>query len=447
VKALESYVYQYFINFFGWLVIEELFFALPLARRHRFPLRLVGLLAASYAVGYGLVQLARCIPNELSWMSIFYYILVYLLSMVVLWGCFAVEWKEIFFVATAGYAMQHITYAARDIAVSCYVAVTGQSVPGDLFYLIVTNWLLYVITGFLGYWLLARPSADTMELKAVDIRMILVSFAVLLSSVVLSEQVPPSGEGALLSAHIVCRLYAILACAFGLFTQFGISRMNRLETEQAVLAQLAQLERQQQRVSQESIDMINLKCHDLKYQIAALEHMENPAQRQATIQELKNSVDIYDSVVKSGNDTLDLVLTEKSLLCQKHQIKFSCMLDGKALSFLDSADLYSLFGNALDNAIECVLQAPPEKRIITLRIFPIQEMVMVHMDNYCPRPVQFAEDGMPITSKAERQLHGFGTRSIRRIAQRYGGEVRMSYEEQRFDLDILFHCAEAAAEG
>lgn len=438
---MEHYAYQYFFNLFGWLLIEEAFFALPISRKKFFPLRLLGMLALCYPLGYGLVLLVRHIPNELAWMTIFYYTAVFLLSMLVLRACLQVEWKEILFVSTAGYAVQHITYAGRDIAISLYNAVSESPYDTSSAGNLVFNWIPYILMGALSYFLLVKPTKDRAELKQVDIRMILISLAILASSVVLSELVPAAGGGGFTEAHVVCRVYAILACVLGLFMQFSVSWMNRMETERTVLEQLLHMEQQQHNMTKETIDIINMKCHDLKYQIAALEHMDSSAQR-VSIEELKRSVDVYDSTVKSGNDTLDLVLTEKSLICQKYHIKFSCILDGAQLYFMKSSDIYSLFGNALDNAIESVLQAEEPKRIITLRVVSIGQMLMIHMDNYCAVPLEF-KDGLPVTTKGDARFHGFGTRSIRYIAGLYSGDTRMSWESEQFSLDILLPIPEA----
>lgn len=258
--------------------------------------------------------------------------------------------------------------------------------------------------------------------------------SILASNIFLSEQVPPAEEGKL--AHVICRTYAVLACVLGLVMQFTISQMNRVETEREVLEQLRHLEQQQHSISKETVETINLKCHDLKYQIAALEHIDNPNERKATIEELKQSVDVYDTILRSGNETLDLVLMEKNLLGQKYKVKLSCMADGSRMSFLSGSDIYSLFGNALDNAFECVLREEECHRIITLRVMAVGQMLNIHMDNYCSQKLEF-RDGLPITTKEDARFHGFGTRSMRQIAQRYGGVVCMSWEDERFNLDIL----------
>ena len=57
---------------------------------------------------------------------------------------------------------------------------------------------------------------------------------------------------------------------------------------------------------------------------------------------------------------------EKKLFCEKYDIKFTYLVDGKRFDFMDDADIYAMLGNMLENAIESVQKEPdPEKRIIT----------------------------------------------------------------------------------
>jgi len=102
---------------------------------------------------------------------------------------------------------------------------------------------------------------------------------------------------------------------------------------------------------------------------------------------------VCDSTVKTGNDALDTILTEKSLLGEREGIDLSCIADGKALSFMNPAEIYSLFGNAIENAMDAVTQLEdPEQRVVSLAVRRVAGMVSIHMENRCPKEVKF-EDG------------------------------------------------------
>lgn len=82
---------------------------------------------------------------------------------------------------------------------------------------------------------------------------------------------------------------------------------------------------------------------------------------------MEQEIRSYEAQNKTGNEVLDTILTSKSLYCQQHGITLTCVADGAALDFMDTMDLCSLFGNALDNAIESVEKLPDsEQRLIHL---------------------------------------------------------------------------------
>ena len=197
-------------------------------------------------------------------------------------------------------------------------------------------------------------------------------------------------------------------------------------------------------MSRATIDVINRKCHDLKHQIAALRSMSREEQRQS-IDELENAVMIYDSFPKSGNEDVDLILAEKSLLAEEERVAIRSVVDGKGLSFMRIDDLYSLLGNALDNAIEASRQEEAEaRRIVTLYAAPKGGLFAIHIENPCPREPLFL-DGLPVTSKPDTDYHGFGMRSIRYLCEKYHGALTTGWEDGIFSLDILFPLGGQAA--
>ena len=165
------------------------------------------------------------------------------------------------------------------------------------------------------------------------------------------------------------------------------------------------------------------------------------------LDEISREVGVYDSVVKSGNDALDTILTEKCLYCEKHGITLSCIADGRALDFVEPTDLYSFFGNALDNAIEAVERLDdPERRSIGLVVRRTGDMVSIHVENYFDGQVSFGGEGLPLTHKGDEANHGFGTRSMRMIAEGLGGSLACRVQGDVFHLDALLPVpAEVAA--
>ena len=137
-------------------------------------------------------------------------------------------------------------------------------------------------------------------------------------------------------------------------------------------------------------------------------------------------------------EVLDTILTEKSLYCEGHGITLGCIVDGASLSFMPAADLYSLFGNALENAIEAVERLDdPERRSVGLTVKRAGDMVSVHVENYFDGKVEFGSEGLPLSRKGDSLNHGYGVRSMRMIVEAAGGSFTTRATGDVFHLDVL----------
>lgn len=193
-------------------------------------------------------------------------------------------------------------------------------------------------------------------------------------------------------------------------------------------------EQRQYRLTKENIDALNIKCHDLKHQIRHLR--ETGRVDQAYLDSLEESVNLYNSAVRTGNETLDVVLTDKRLHCATHNIQFTCIADGAKMNFMEIMDIYSLFGNMLDNAIEYEMGLPPATRFIHLSVKCTNRMLVIHVENHFEGKLEM-RDGLPVTTKRNKGDHGYGMLSIRRIVEKYGGNLEISTEAQLFQIDIV----------
>ena len=191
-------------------------------------------------------------------------------------------------------------------------------------------------------------------------------------------------------------------------------------------------------MSHDGIVALQTKCHDLKHQITAIRSEAGKARFKEYLDELEDSIDEYSTVIECGNQTVDIVLTEKNILCMSCGVKFSYMIDGTLFSFLTEREIYSLFGNALDNALEGTMKVQDESnRMISLKSNVRGELVVLQIENTCSGEMTLV-DGLPRTTKQENG-HGFGLRSILRIAEKHGGGMSVRVENGVFKLSVFMH--------
>ena len=193
----------------------------------------------------------------------------------------------------------------------------------------------------------------------------------------------------------------------------------------------------QYRQSRESIEAINHKYHDLKHQIAVLRAEPDADRRSAYLDGMEEEIRDYEAQNKTGNSVLDTVLTGKSLYCARHGIELTCVADGARLDFLDVMDVCTIFGNILDNAIECELGIQDrEKRLIHLAVYGKRDFLVIRCGNYCPEPLQL-RDGLPVSTKGDAVYHGYGIKSVRHAAEKYGGTMVIRDQDGWFEIRLV----------
>lgn len=189
--------------------------------------------------------------------------------------------------------------------------------------------------------------------------------------------------------------------------------------------------------SKESIEVINRKYHDLKHQIGIIRMERDEQKREEYLQQIESDLISYEAQHKTGNSVLDTILTTKQLYCQQHGINLTVVADGLQLQFMEVMDICSIFGNALDNAIESVEKLrESEKRLIRLALYVQNDFLMIRVENYFENPIE-SVNGEFVTSKKNKDYHGYGIKSIRYTAEKYGGSLSITMEENWFYLRVL----------
>ena len=227
-------------------------------------------------------------------------------------------------------------------------------------------------------------------------------------------------------------------CGIGLLSAFHIQiceSSTRMEKE--YLHKLLHMQKENYRISEESVDLVNRKYHDLKHQIQLLRSEITSDEKLRYLDEMEEEIHSYEAQNKTGNKTLDTLLTAKSLKCQDLGISLTCVADGAELDFMKPTDLSVLFGNALDNAIESVEKiTDADKRLIHLTISREKSFLRIRVENCYEGEINFV-GGLPSTAKDAR-YHGYGMKSIRSIVEKYNGSMTVKAQDGWFELRILF---------
>lgn len=137
------------------------------------------------------------------------------------------------------------------------------------------------------------------------------------------------------------------------------------------------------------------------------------------------------------NSTVNAVLNAKEQAAQNSGIHCSIEVDLQEVPQIDNIDLCSLLSNTLDNAIEACRKIPDESsRTLSLKARCINGFFSYEIINSKVNDI-YEDSGRYQTDKDDARLHGIGLGNVKRIVEKYGGEMKISYTDQLFTVVIL----------
>ena len=401
-------------------VIGVLLVSYPLKKRNDFLFRLI----ASTLIGCGLMCL---VGNPLylrgyTPLAILSHVavplIVYTLLIGITWCCYDESIWTVLFTAATGYMAQDIAGSVKTLFRQIE-AINAFS--QTRFGILAVDFLCYGLVYTLMFFAL-RPFVKNREGNFDNKIKAVFSVGVLILCVGMAR-LTQDNPGRNQQAVIAEAVFQIVIDVVVVALQFGVMEQARLTSHVETMRELVHQQRVQYEASKESAQIINEKYHDLKHLIKSF----RGTVPQEQLDQLKNSIAAYERPANSGNEVLDVLLAEKIGVCQQRNIVLTCSLGRTDFSFVEELDLYSLFQNALSNAINAVSALPQDaERFISLSAARDGNMLTIHMENPCGEDIDFV-NGLPQT-RDDPDWHCFGMKSMNRIAEKYNG---MLTAEQR----------------
>ena len=418
---------EFFLVYIENLMCFSLFF-LNFSRRQHFAARFLGTLA----LGTGGVFLIGRLLYASSVLVFIYYLMEFCMLLVIFHFCFQTSWEQALCCASAGRATQHIIYQILQLISLEFDPSRYLSASSPLYFLGAL--IAYLPFCAAVYLALGRKIGDfDFDYTKGEFRWRMgVLSAVMVLVCVGITRFAKSSATRDIYAVIAESLYAIICCLLCILMQFELNRRAKLTKEMEMVRMLWKKDSKQLAERKDTIDLINMKCHDIRHK---LEDYHLPITDEEE-QEIKSLIRIYDQTYRTGSQTLDVLLADRALLCEKDHIQLSFLGDGSCLKFLTEADIYSLLGNALGNAVDACRRLEEKKRQISMIIRHSGDLVSISVTNYYQGQLRFEED-LPVTSQPDAEdFHGYGMKSMQAIAQKYGGKLKVKAEDGVFNLTI-----------
>ena len=434
-------LFFYRLIFMAWLIFGEALFLFKFERKKHFLIKLPLILLSCFVFA-----LIFPIPTSNSFYSMMMFFLMFLFTYFASFFLFEVNWKIRLFSMICGYTCEHIAYETYFFIINL-LNINKNGLSGLYDYGTVslfTGWqdiLIYFFSYIIIYYIIfiifaLRLNKDNFYESKYDFKFLIVGCIFILSDIVINSIVAWYSTIHFENMYLgIVALINVLCCFIGLFYIFEMFYSNNIKNQMKIIEEIQKKESSQYKISKETIDMINIKCHDFRHQIR--EFGDNQKIDNEAINNLNKLIRIYDSTYHTENEALNVILNEKSLLCNNKNIRFTCIVDGNALNFIEDEDIYSLFGNLIDNSIEAVNQLDDNEKIISLKIKQVGNIVSISIKNGYKGKIQM-ENNLPLSKKEDNIHHGFGMKSIKMVCEKYNGNLKLNIENNIFIVTILF---------
>ncbi len=333
-------------------------------------------------------------------------------------------------------ALIAINYLMLDVGERIFFAVTQatyeEAIQSPRLMLISTLLhtlsLLLRLLFWIGAWLILRKCLSKIVSRLNNRMWLIVDMLILASFVAIFTIIYFMPEE-------VAVIYLI--CGASIFSSFGGMYLASYICEAMQTAyQVQELEMQRNyykdRIKDE--ERVRRIYHDMKNHLLLLQAQTGNGQAvQKSIQELQEQIQEYENYHYTGNEFLDIIIRDKAKLAQEKKIDFNAVIAFEDGAFIELLDLSTIFGNALDNAIEASERLPEERRLITVRANRIRDMLVIIVENNAATDLSVAEE----TTKEDTFIHGFGIPNIQKAVERYNGSCSMKAENEMFSLKIL----------
>lgn len=420
------------IVFVGELLLATSVYVFKLRRRNHFWLWLVLCLSCfiGFAYSWSLIPYINSVTSII--FSILFFFIAFFGLIGSLMACFKVNIQAAMFLGTAGYAMQHFTYKLIQIVIGSIEKGIPSFVDNNYgIYGIYASFVIISLPIF--YNMFGKKIHKNETLIIEDSRLLIISIILIICTVILNLIYESFVKVSNLTLFIVGCLFDMVCCFLTLFIEFEMLKSKEISEAYVQMKTIWESEKKQLEISKENMDYMKILAHDLKHELNESTLLISKDK----VDELNRRIAAFGNSIKTGNDILDLVIAERTLIVQKENINLSIIADGSVLSNMKQSDCYSLFMNIMDNAIDAVKELPKDQREISLAVRESMGMILIHEVNPFKGTLNF-KNGLPQTTKGDSMYHGLGTKSIKGIVDSYSGDCEISIKDNNiYVLNIL----------
>lgn len=246
-----------------------------------------------------------------------------------------------------------------------------------------------------------------------------------------------------LTQYIEFKNQIILGCISGLLFLATISVFFSFQSNAQKDHKLLMMQQEQDKMKtdityydilEQQNNNLRIYAHDAKNHLSAIKNLNTNPQIDAYISEMMACLTKYSNVCHSGNRVLDVIINKYVTECKLHQITFEFDIKNNNLSEIEQYDLMTILGNLLDNALEAAEQSTNKKVIIETEYR--NDFTIIIVSNSCDKSPKMENSRLPVTTKENHRLHGFGLKSVKKAIKKYNGDLALEYDNTKKSIVV-----------
>ena len=179
--------------------------------------------------------------------------------------------------------------------------------------------------------------------------------------------------------------------------------------------------------------------HDFHHHLQALKGQLEAGQVDraiAYLEQLDRGLQTVDTLLKTGNVTVDAILSAKLAQARAAGIAVTAEANLPPELSLTDLELSIVIGNLLDNAIEGTRQLQENERHIFFKFVLKKDNFFFMIQNSCQENAVIRKGNYFLSTKKEKG-HGMGILSVKRAVEECKGDLCIDVQKRRFQVSVI----------
>jgi signal transduction histidine kinase len=299
--------------------------------------------------------------------------------------------------------------------------------------------LYFLVTYFISKFSTKESRNDLKIAKTVFLILLPISSIIILLGIHNLTEIYTSND----SIYLIFSIVTILLMYSNIIVFWVHESLIKTQKENIDLqlqAQKAEIDTEYYAILQNQYENSNILIHDIKRHLLSIKEFSSEKDYERInkyIDNLYNEYDIKYLKKYSNNKLVNAIVNRYMMSCKDNNINFNCDIRNVDFSFISDNNLTALLDNILENAFDA--SKTSTEKAIELTIKPVNtNFISINVSNSCAKAPQ-TKNEMLVTNKENKNLHGVGIKSIKRIAKEYAGHTDYSFDKDKmiFTLKVV----------